>query len=76
MAELPAGDDALAHLVAELVVRADTLEATPAKLELEALQLDLHRLERHISNARIAGARGCATSPPSASASSTRSAIA
>ena len=31
------------------------LEATPAKLELEALQLDLHRLERHISNARISG---------------------
>ena len=28
---------------------ANRLEATPAKLELEALQLDLHRLERHIS---------------------------
>ena len=41
--------------MAELVVRAGALEATPAKLELEALQLDLHRLERHISNARLSG---------------------
>ena len=34
---------------------ATALEATPAKLELEALQLDLHRLERHISSARLSG---------------------
>ncbi len=52
---LPHGDEALARLVAELVIRAGALEATPAKLELEALQLDLHRLERHISNARLSG---------------------
>ena len=37
----PRGDDALARLVAELVIRAGEAEATPAKLELEALQLDL-----------------------------------
>ncbi len=57
-AELPPDDEALARLVAELVVRAGTLEATSAKLELEALQLDLHRLERHISQARITGTTG------------------
>jgi DNA primase len=55
---LPAGDEALARLIAELVIRAGALEATPAKLELEALQLDLHRLERQISNARISGGGG------------------
>jgi DNA primase len=54
-ASLPAGDEPLARLVAELIVRSGDLEATPAKLELEALQLDLHRLERHISEARISG---------------------
>ena len=58
LANLPAGEEGLAHLVAELVVRSGTLEATPGKLELEALQLDLHRLERHISSARITGAGG------------------
>ena len=53
------------------------LEATQAKLELEALQLELHRLERHISQARISGTgAGVRDSPPSASASSTRSATA
>jgi DNA primase len=57
-ADLPPGDEALARLVAELVVRAGALEATPAKLELEALQLDLHRLERHISEARLSGTGG------------------
>ena len=54
-ASLPAGDESLARLVAELVVRSGALEATPAKLELEALQLELHRLERHISSARLSG---------------------
>jgi DNA primase len=53
--ELPAGDEALARLVAELVIRAGTLEATPAKLELEALQLDLHNLDRRIATARTEG---------------------
>src|SRR4051794_15772597 len=57
-ADLPPDDEALARLVAELVVRAGALEATPGKLELEALQLDLHRLERHISEARLSGATG------------------
>jgi DNA primase len=57
-ADLPPADEALARLVAELVVRAGALEATPAKLELEALQLDLHRLERHISEARLSGTGG------------------
>ncbi len=50
--ELPAGDEPLARLVAELVIRAGQLEATPAKLELEALQLDLHNLDRRIATAR------------------------
>jgi DNA primase len=55
---LPAGDEPMARLVAELVIRAGQLEATPGKLELEALQLDLHRLERHIASARVAGSEG------------------
>ena len=50
-ADLPPGDEPLARLVAELVIRAGQLEATPAKLELEALQLDLHRLDREITAA-------------------------
>jgi DNA primase len=53
--ELPAGDEPLARLVAELVIRAGQLEATPAKLELEALQLDLHNLDRQIATARTEG---------------------
>jgi DNA primase len=57
-AQLPAGNEALARLVAELVIRAGDLDATPALLELEALQLDLHRLERQMSSARISGGTG------------------
>jgi DNA primase len=57
-ADLPPGDEALARLVAALVVGAGALEATVPKLELEALQLDLHRLERHISEARLSGTGG------------------
>jgi DNA primase len=53
--DLPAGDEALARLIAELVIRAGQLEATPANLELEALQLDLHRLDRRIAAARSGG---------------------
>jgi DNA primase len=53
--ELPAGDESLARLVAELVIRAGQLDATPAKLELEALQLDLHNLDRRIATARTDG---------------------
>ena len=54
-ADLPPGDEALARLVAEIVVSSGGLEATVAKLELEALQLDLHRLERQIADARRTG---------------------
>ena len=57
-ASLPAGDENLARVVAGLVVTSGLLEATPDKLELEGLQLDLHRLERQISSARITGASG------------------
>jgi DNA primase len=53
--ELPAGDEPLARLVAELVIRAGQLDATPGKLELEALQLDLHNLDRRIATARSDG---------------------
>jgi DNA primase len=56
--DLPAGDEPLARLVAELVIRAGQLEATPAKLELEALQLDLHSLDRRIAIARTEGEGG------------------
>ena len=57
-ADLPAGDEPLARLVAELVIRAGQLEATPEKLELEALQLDLSRLDRLIAGARVEGGSG------------------
>ena len=55
---LPSGDEELARLIAKLTVDANRIEATPAKLELEALQLDLHRLERHISQVRLSGTTG------------------
>ena len=45
----------LVGLVAELRDTANRLDATPATLELEALQLDLHRLDREISAARTGG---------------------
>jgi DNA primase len=54
-AELPEDDEPLARLVAELVIRAGQLEASPAVLELEALQLDLAQLDRLISSARAEG---------------------
>jgi DNA primase len=57
-ADLPPGNEALARLVAELVITSSGLEATLPKLELEALQLELHRLERHISSARLSGGTG------------------
>jgi DNA primase len=57
-ANLPPGDEPLARLVAELVIRAGQLEATPGKLELEALQLDLSRLDRLIARARVSGGEG------------------
>jgi DNA primase len=54
-AELPEDDEPLARLIAELVIRAGQLEASAAALELEALQLDLARLDRRISTARSEG---------------------
>jgi DNA primase len=49
----------LIPLIAELRDTANRLDATPATLELEALQLDLHRLDREITAARTdAGAAG------------------
>ena len=41
----------LSELIPEIVLRAGQLDATPATLELEALQLDLHRLDREITAA-------------------------
>jgi DNA primase len=49
-------DPELIPLVAELRDTANRLDATPATLELEALQLDLHRLDREISAARTSAA--------------------
>jgi DNA primase len=43
----------LAELVPEIVLRAGQLDATPTALELEALQLDLHRLDREITAAVV-----------------------
>jgi DNA primase len=54
-AELPAGDDALAALVAELVVRAGRMRPSEAALEGERLELELLGLEREIAAARSAG---------------------
>lgn len=54
-AELPEDDEPLARLIAELVIRAGQMEATPAALELEALQLDLARIDRRIAQARAEG---------------------
>jgi DNA primase len=48
----------LAELIPEIVLRAGQLDATPATLELEALQLDLHRLDREITAARTGAAEG------------------
>ena len=53
--DLPAGDDALARLVAELVIRSGDLGADAEALELERLQLAKLRLDRRIADARRAG---------------------
>jgi DNA primase len=55
-ADLPAGDDQLAALVAELVVRAGEMRPSEAALEGERLTLELLRLERDIAAARVAAA--------------------
>ena len=52
---LPADDDELAHLVAELVIQAGDLAADPAALQIERLQLDRNRLDREIAAAQRAG---------------------
>jgi DNA primase len=58
MGGIPSGDDILAHTIAALVVQSGSLEATPAKLELEDLQMQLNRLDRHIRQAQSTGAPG------------------
>lgn len=55
-ASLPREDQALARVIAELVVRAAELDATPDALDLEGLQLELARLDREIAAARGAEA--------------------
>jgi DNA primase len=54
-AEIPAGDDELRALIAELTVRAGELRPSRAALEADALSLDLLRLERRITAARGTG---------------------
>jgi len=54
-AALPADDDELAALIAELTVRAREQPATPAALEAETLKLELAHLERQIALSRAAG---------------------
>jgi DNA primase len=49
---VPAGDDELAALMAELAVRATETRPSAAALEADALQLELLRLERRIARAR------------------------
>ena len=46
---LPQDAEALAKLIAELVIRSGDLEGDPAALELERLQLEKHRLSRLIA---------------------------
>ena len=52
---LPAEDDALAHLIAELVIKAGDLAADPDALQIERLQLERNRLDREIAEAQRAG---------------------
>jgi DNA primase len=54
-------DPALASLLAELSVRASTLTAVPAQLEVRRRQLDLARIERAIEAARANGGAGMMT---------------
>ncbi|HEY7618470.1 MAG TPA: DNA primase [Solirubrobacteraceae bacterium] len=55
-AEVPPGDDELATLVAELVVRAGEMRSSEAALEGERLSLELLSIERQIAAARAAAA--------------------
>jgi hypothetical protein len=52
---LPPDADALAKMIAELVIRSGDLEADALALELERLQLDRNRLSREIAAAERAG---------------------
>ncbi len=52
---LPVGADDLAHVIAELVIRAGDLAADPDALLIERLQLDKNRLDRLIAAAQRAG---------------------
>jgi DNA primase len=52
---LPPDADALAKMIAELVIRSGDLEADATALELERLQLDKNRLSREIAAAERAG---------------------
>lgn len=52
---VPESDEELARLLAELAVRAEALEATPAGLEAQRLQLALARASRDLAAARAAG---------------------
>jgi DNA primase len=54
--DLPAADDDLAALIAELAVTAASMRASRAALEAETLMLELMRVERDIGAARTAGA--------------------
>ena len=55
-AELPAGDDELAALVAEVVVRSGQMRPSEAAVEGERLTLELLGIEREIAAARTAAA--------------------
>jgi DNA primase len=50
--DLPHGDEDFARLIAELVVGEGEVEAKASTLDLEGLQLQLHRLDRQIAAAR------------------------
>ena len=52
---LPAGADDFAKLVAWLVIESGRLEADPAALQIERLQLDKNRLDARIADAQRAG---------------------
>jgi DNA primase len=52
---LPPDDEALAKLVAQLVILSGKFPADPAALEIERLQLDKNRLDRAIADAQRAG---------------------
>jgi DNA primase len=54
-ADVPEDEDELSRLLTELVVRAEALEATPAGLEAQRLQLALARASRDLAAARASG---------------------